>query len=117
MPLDRLPEFVDWFLAHVPIEPIWLCPIQLRPAAHNSPKWRDMNTPWPLYPMHAGAFYVNVGFWSTVPILPGRSDGDVNRLIEGKVTELGGHKSLYSDAYYRARGVRRALRRHEHTSW
>ena len=56
--------------------------------------------PWPLYPMHAGARYVNVGFWSTVPIEPGREDGDVNRLIEAEVDELGGHKSLYSDAFY-----------------
>jgi FAD/FMN-containing dehydrogenase len=43
---------------------------------------------------------VNVGFWGTVPVEPGRADGDVNRLIEDKVFELGGHKSLYSDAYY-----------------
>ena len=32
--------------------------------------------------------------------VPGRADGDVNRMIEEKVTELGGHKSLYSDSYY-----------------
>jgi FAD/FMN-containing dehydrogenase len=44
--------------------------------------------------------YVNVGFWSTVPIEPGAADGDVNRRIEAEVTRLGGHKSLYSDAYY-----------------
>ena len=30
----------------------------------------------------------------------GRADGDVNRAIEEAVAELGGHKSLYSDAYY-----------------
>jgi FAD/FMN-containing dehydrogenase len=35
-----------------------------------------------------------------VPIAPGRADGDRNRAVEAKVTELGGHKSLYSDAYY-----------------
>ena len=47
-----------------------------------------------------GRTYVNVGFWSTVPIEPGRADGDVNRRIEEAVAEHGGHKSLYSDAYY-----------------
>jgi FAD/FMN-containing dehydrogenase len=41
-----------------------------------------------------------VGFWGTVPIEPGRSDGDVNQLIEAAVVERRGHKSLYSDAYY-----------------
>jgi FAD/FMN-containing dehydrogenase len=35
-----------------------------------------------------------------VPIEPGASDGDKNRAVEARVTELGGHKSLYSDAYY-----------------
>ncbi|NUQ31694.1 MAG: FAD-binding oxidoreductase, partial [Dermatophilaceae bacterium] len=44
--------------------------------------------------------YVNVGFWSSVPIEPGAAVGDVNRRIEAEVTRLGGHKSLYSDAYY-----------------
>ena len=27
-------------------------------------------------------------------------DGDVNRAVEAAVAERGGHKSLYSDAYY-----------------
>ena len=55
---------------------------------------------WPSYPLAPGETYVNVGFWGTVPIAPGAADGDVNRAVEAEVTELGGHKSLYSDAYY-----------------
>jgi len=89
LPLDRTAEFLHWFTANVPMAPIWLCPLQLR-----APK------AWPLYPMHAGTPYVNVGFWGTVPIGPGAADGDANRAVEQKVFELGGHKSLYSDAYY-----------------
>ncbi|NUR80302.1 MAG: FAD-binding oxidoreductase [Dermatophilaceae bacterium] len=92
IPLDRTAEFVDWFLREVPIEPMWLCPIQLRD--------RGTGTPWPLYPMARDERYVNVGFWSSVPIEPGAAVGDVNRRIEAEVTRLGGHKSLYSDAYY-----------------
>ena len=41
---------------------------------------------------------MNVGFWSTVPV--GATEGETNRRIERKVSELDGHKSLYSDAYY-----------------
>jgi FAD/FMN-containing dehydrogenase len=88
LPLERTGEFLRWFAAEVPMAPIWLCPLRLRERE------------WPLYPMHAGQTYVNVGFWGTVPIVPGAADGDVNRAIEAKVFELGGHKSLYSDAYY-----------------
>ena len=53
---------------------------------------------WPLYPMRPGHTYVNIGFWSSVPV--GATEGETNRLIERKVSELDGHKSLYSDAYY-----------------
>jgi FAD/FMN-containing dehydrogenase len=87
IPLSRTADFLEWFLREVPITPIWLCP--LRSSAS-----------WPLYPLEPGKTYVNVGFWSTVPIEFGAADGDVNRRIETKVAELGGHKSLYSDAYY-----------------
>ena len=52
------------------------------------------------YPLEAGRDYVNVGFWSSVDIVPGAADGDVNRAIEARVHDLDGHKSLYSDAYY-----------------
>jgi FAD/FMN-containing dehydrogenase len=96
IPLDRTAEFLEWFLREVPIEPVWLCPIQLRRTPSDVPG----ETPWPLYPMAVDQPYVNVGFWSTVPIEPGRVDGDVNRAIEDEVGHLGGHKSLYSDAYY-----------------
>ncbi|WP_345505898.1 FAD-binding oxidoreductase [Terrabacter aeriphilus] len=94
IPLDATAEFVDWFLREVPIEPVWLCPVQLR---EQEPRGE---TPWPLYPMRRGERYVNVGFWSTVAVAPGATDGDVNRRIEAEVSRLGGHKSLYSDAFY-----------------
>ncbi|WP_306892548.1 FAD-binding oxidoreductase [Agromyces albus] len=87
VPIERCAEFLDWFLANVPIEPIWLCPLRLRDAEG-----------WPLYPMRPQQAYVNVGFWSTVPV--GSAPGESNRLIERKVGEVDGHKSLYSDSYY-----------------
>ncbi|HYI50846.1 MAG TPA: FAD-binding oxidoreductase [Microbacterium sp.] len=87
VPIERCAEFLDWFLAHVPIAPIWLCPLRLRD-----------DVGWPLYPLRPHRTYVNVGFWSTVPV--GQSDGETNRLIEHEVGELAGHKSLYSDSFY-----------------
>lgn len=87
VPIGRTEQFLDWFLANVPVQPIWLCPLRLRD-----------DEKWPLYPIRPGETYVNVGFWSTVPI--GATEGETNRRIERTVTELDGHKSLYSDAYY-----------------
>ncbi|MEU5694146.1 FAD-binding oxidoreductase [Actinosynnema sp. NPDC020468] len=89
IPVARLAEFLDYFHREVGIEPVWLCPLRLRGA-----------DAWPLYPMDPGELYVNVGFWSTVDLRPGEEMGSRNRSIEAKVTELGGHKSLYSDSYY-----------------
>ena len=87
VPIGRTAEFLDWFLENVPIEPVWLCPLRLRDDAT-----------WPLYPIAGHQTYVNIGFWSSVPA--GAEEGQTNRLIERKVSELDGHKSLYSDAYY-----------------
>jgi FAD/FMN-containing dehydrogenase len=87
IPIERCAEFLGWFLDTVPIEPIWLCPLRLRDDGD-----------WPLYPLRPRQTYVNVGFWSTVPV--GSSEGATNRLIEAAVSEFDGHKSLYSDSYY-----------------
>jgi FAD/FMN-containing dehydrogenase len=44
--------------------------------------------------------YANFGFWSSVALAPGETDGHHNRLIEKKVEELSGRKSLYSTSFY-----------------
>lgn len=87
VPIERCAEFLEWFLAEVPISPLWLCPLRLRDPQG-----------WPLYPLRPGRTYVNVGFWSSVP--GGAEPGATNRRIETTVGALGGHKSLYSDAFY-----------------
>jgi FAD/FMN-containing dehydrogenase len=89
VPIGRAEEFCDFFLREIPIEPFWLCPL----------KQRDPGADWPLY-RFTDSLYVNFGFWSSVALGPGQSDGDHNRLIERTVDALGGRKSLYSTAYY-----------------
>jgi FAD/FMN-containing dehydrogenase len=89
VPVERLAEFLDFFDREIGISPVWLCPLKLRSS-----------TQWPLYPLEPDTLYVNVGFWATVPLSAGQSDGDHNRMIEREVTALGGHKSLYSTSFY-----------------
>ncbi len=98
IPVERTAEFLAWFLDNVPIEPIWLCPLRIprridRPAGSVEPTW-------PLHPFQPDRTYVNVGFWSVVPERPAEPKGATNRRIEAMVGDLGGHKSLYSDAFY-----------------
>ncbi len=92
VPVDRLPEFLDFFHREVGIEPVWVCPL----------RQRDPQARWPLYEFDPEVLYVNVGFWSTVALPEGvdPSDGSVNRRIEEMVTKLDGRKSLYSTAFY-----------------
>ncbi|OLB82316.1 MAG: FAD-linked oxidase [Actinobacteria bacterium 13_2_20CM_2_71_6] len=91
VPVARTPEFLDLFHREIGITPVWLCPVRLRSSGA-----------WPLYPLEPDELYVNVGFWSSVPLRPGQPDGYHNRLIEETVTALDGHKSLYSTVHYPA---------------
>ena len=87
IPTQNLPRFLAEFHEHVGITPVWLCPLQLRGERT-----------WPLYPMEPRTQYVNVGFWSSVPITGDRWEH--NRFVEDLVASLDGHKSLYSTVHY-----------------
>ena len=87
VPVAAVPEFLEWFDAEVGMRPVWLCPLRTTRA-------------WPGYPLAPGETYVNLGFWGTVVVPAGSPEGLVNRRIEERGHELGGHKSLYSEAFY-----------------
>ncbi len=87
VPLGRIADFLTWFDAEVGMRPVWLCPL----VATRS---------WSTYPLQPGEIYVNAGFWGTVHVGPEAVDAPRNRAIEERVHELGGHKSLYSEAFY-----------------
>jgi FAD/FMN-containing dehydrogenase len=89
VPVERLGEFLEWFDDVVGMRPVWLCPLRLRGE-----------TSWPSYPLAPGRTYVNVGFWGAVPVGDDAPTSPLNRAIEQKVSELDGHKSLYSESFY-----------------
>jgi len=90
IPVERAAEFLAFFRDKIGIKPVWLCPI----------RQRDPDITWDLYALQPETTYVNFGFWSTVSLSQGEQVGMHNRMIESKVAELGGRKSLYSDSYY-----------------
>ncbi|MGH3274808.1 MAG: FAD-binding oxidoreductase [Streptosporangiaceae bacterium] len=89
IPVQAGADFLRFFAAQVGMSPVWLCPLRLRGERT-----------WPLYPMRPGQVYVNFGFWGTVALPPRASGGHHNRLIENAVSDLGGHKGLYSTSFY-----------------
>jgi hypothetical protein len=90
IPIGRAAEFLDFYAKHIGLWPQWVCPIGFDSQKKES---------FTLYPMRHD-FYVNFGFWDVKRTREAHPPGHFNRLIERKVTELGGIKSLYSDSFF-----------------
>jgi FAD/FMN-containing dehydrogenase len=88
IPIGRAAEFLDFYAREIALWPQWICPIGFNAQAAFT-----------LYPMRH-EFYVNFGFWDVKRTREAHPPGHFNRLIERKVTELGGIKSLYSDSFF-----------------
>jgi FAD/FMN-containing dehydrogenase len=90
VPIGAATAYLDFHLREIDIRPIWICPIGIPPAAPD----------FDIYPMDRANLYVNFGFWDVKRTKTPHPPGHFNRLIERRVTELGGIKSLYSDSYF-----------------
>jgi len=90
IPIDRAPEFLDFFDREIGIRPVWICPIREPRRARQ----------FDLYPLDPDVLYVNFGFWDVIRTDEPWPEGHFNRKVERKVTELGGIKSLYSSSWY-----------------
>jgi FAD/FMN-containing dehydrogenase len=89
IPISRAAEFLQFYARAIGLWPVWVCPIGPAPEGSR----------FTLYPMR-GDWYVNFGFWDVKRTREAHPPGHFNRLIEEKVIELGGIKSLYSDSYF-----------------
>ena len=89
VPLERAAEFLEFYAREIGLWPQWICPIG--PAPHSGE--------FALYAMKPG-WYVNFGFWDVKRTREAHPRGHFNRLVEQKVSALGGIKSLYSDSFF-----------------
>jgi len=89
IPLARAAEFLEFYAKEIALWPQWICPIGFHGREQN----------FRLYPAKPG-WYVNFGFWDVKRTREAHPAGHFNRLIERKVGELGGIKSLYSDSFF-----------------
>jgi FAD/FMN-containing dehydrogenase len=90
IPIEGAPEFLAFLFREIGIRPIWICPVR---SPHPQARF-------PLYPLRPGTLCINFGFWDRIVSREPHPRGHFNRLVERKVRELGGIKSLYSDSYY-----------------
>ena len=89
IPLARAAEFLEFYAAEIGLWPQWVCPIGPQPHSGR----------FALYPVK-GDWYVNFGFWDVKRTREAHPPGHFNRMIEEKVNELGGIKSLYSESFF-----------------
>jgi len=88
IPIENCPAFMEFFHQKIGIKPVWVCPV----TAYD----KEVN--YDLYPMDSNKLYINFGCWDTIK--SDQEEGYYNRMIEKKVRELDGKKSLYSTSYY-----------------
>ena len=81
--------FLEFYAKEIALWPQWICPIGFHAKEES----------FRLYPAKPG-FYINFGFWDVKRTKQAHPPGHFNRLIERKVEELGGIKSLYSDSFF-----------------
>jgi FAD/FMN-containing dehydrogenase len=89
IPISRAAEFLEFYSKEIQLWPQWVCPIGPQPSSGR----------FALYPVK-DCWYVNFGFWDVKRTREAHPPGHFNRLIEEKVSELGGIKSLYSDSFF-----------------
>ena len=88
--VEHAPNFLDFFQREIGLTPVWVCPFRAF----------DPRVRFPLFPTDPDALYINFGFWDSKFSQASFPEGHFNRLIEHKLAELGGIKSLYSDSYF-----------------
>jgi FAD/FMN-containing dehydrogenase len=86
------PAFLEFFQREIALAPVWICPFKAYVPRRS----------FPLFRTDPSVLYVNFGFWDSKFTAKAYPEGHFNRLIERKLAELGGIKSLYSDSYYGA---------------
>ncbi len=87
IPIEKCSEFLRFFTKNIGILPIWACPFKSPTKA----RFTLVNT-------DHSKLYIDFGFWDSVKT--NREEGFYNRLVEKKVWEMKGLKSLYSTSYY-----------------
>jgi len=86
IPIEHAAEYLQFQLNEIPVRPVWICPMKSTALTFD------------LYRTKPESLYINFGFWQVIKTE--KENGYYNELIEKKVEDLAGKKSLYSESYY-----------------
>jgi FAD/FMN-containing dehydrogenase len=86
IPIEHAAEYLQFQLREIPVRPVWVCPM------------KSTALPFDLYKTRPESLYINFGFWQVIKTV--KENGYYNKLIENKVEDLKGKKTLYSESYY-----------------
>lgn len=99
VPASRVAEFSDWLDSEEGmcknIYPRWLCPLKGGEDVSMNPHSRNN-----FGDKREEDFLLNIGLWGPLPSSSRRPHLRINRLIESKLSSLGGMKALYAQTYY-----------------
>lgn len=88
IPSDKALPFFSFLKQEIGIFPIWVCPT----LAYQSERKYTFCT------LDGQKLYLDFGFWDSLP--SAYEEGHYTKMIESKVAEYQGFKSLYSSSYY-----------------
>lgn len=86
VPIKQCATFCNWFKANIGIYPLFICPV------------KPETLPTPLWKLNANDYYCDVGFYDRV--ISDKEEGHYNKLVEQKLIEIGGIKSLFSKCFF-----------------
>lgn len=90
IPIERGEEFYKWFKDEIGIFPIFICPL-------SNP---DANERFPLWDFQYNDLAFDFGFFSSKVTPYDPKEGHYNRMVEKKLNEINGKKSLYSQSFF-----------------
>ncbi len=87
VPFSETKRFLEFTKINTGIYPLWLCPIKsTKTPQYLSPHYLQEN------------MLIDVGVWGSIP--KNKDIGEINRMFEKFVHQIGGRKMLYAQAFY-----------------
>ena len=90
IPLENCQKYLNFYLKNIDLHPVWFCPTK-----HYNPKHT-----FSLFQANKEKLYIDIAVWEPKNTNKNPSEHYFNRLIESKVREYKGHKTLYSESFF-----------------